>query len=198
MSTNGDVDRVQNFAQGSEILRRLRVGDIIGVQLDGVSLKFLYNDEFYPIWNCVNNRNQRQIHGIVDLYGGIFGVELVNYEELFPNSAIFDYGYLSPQVPAVPDFITIYEQVQASLRSLGFHESSEGKKISDKVFKRRLKDKLEAYFRNSWNQKRLENLYDLNDYNSRLLLESKKLSLESRYFIVEVTIILKETFSEDI
>ena len=149
MSTNGDVDRVQNFAQGSEILRRLRVGDIIGVQLDGVSLKFLYNDEFYPIWNCVNNRNQRQIHGIVDLYGGIFGVELVNYEELFPNSAIFDYGYLSPQVPAVPDFITIYEQVQASLRSLGFHESSEGKKISDKVFKRRLKDKLEAYFRNS-------------------------------------------------
>ena len=198
MSTNGDVDRVQNFAQGSEILRRLRVGDIIGVQLDGVSLKFLYNDEFYPIWNCVNNRNQRQIHGIVDLYGGIFGVELVNYEELFPNSAIFDYGYLRPQVPAVPDFITIYEQVQASLRSLGFHESSEGKKISDKVFKRRLKDKLEAYFRNSWNQKRLENLYDLNDYNSRLLLESKKLSLESRYFIVEVTIISKETFSEDI
>ena len=152
----------------------------------------------YPIWDCVYNRNHRQIHGIVDLTGGIYGFELVNYEELFPNSAIFDDGYLSPQIPAVPDFITIYEQVQASLRSLGFHESSEGKKISDKVFKRRLKDKLEAYFRNSWNQKRLENLYDLNDYNSRLLLESKKLSLESRYFIVEVTIILKETFSEDI
>ena len=108
----------------------------------------------YPIWDCVNNRNHRQIHGIVDLYGGIYGFELVNYEELFPNSAIFDDGYLSPQIPAVQDFITIYEQVQASLRSLRFHESSEGKKISHKVFKRRLKNKLEAYFRNSWNQKR--------------------------------------------
>ena len=149
MSTNGDVDRVQNFAQGSEILRRLRVGDIVGVQLDGASLNFLYNEEFYPILDCVNNRNQRQIHGIVDLYGAIYGVELVNYEEFFPNSAIFDNGYLSPRVPAVPDYITIYQQVQASLRSLGFHESAVGKKISDKVFKRRLKDKMTAYFRNS-------------------------------------------------
>ena len=161
MSTNGDVDRVQNFAQGSEILRRLRVGDIVGVQLDGASLKFLYNDEFYSIWDCVNNRNQRQIHGIVDLYGGIYGVELVNYEELFPNSAIYDdsrdpfevsIGHQRRQVqevPVVQDYITIYQQVQASLRSLGFHESSEGKKISDEVFKRRLKDKMTAYFRNS-------------------------------------------------
>jgi hypothetical protein len=140
LNTNGDVDRVQNFAQGSEILRRLRVGDIVGVQLDGASLNFLYNDEFYSILDCVNNRNQRQIHGIVDLYGGIYGVELVNYEELFPNSAIYDdsrnpfevsIGHQRPQVqeaPVVQDYITIYQQVQASLRSLGFHESSEGKK----------------------------------------------------------------------
>jgi hypothetical protein len=90
-----------------------------------------------------------------------YGVELVNYEELFPNSAIYDdsrnpfevsIGHQRPQVqeaPVVQDYITIYQQVQASLRSLGFHESSEGKKISDKVFKRRLKDKMTAYFRNS-------------------------------------------------
>jgi len=57
----------------------------------------------------------------------------------------------TPKIEAtlVQDYITIYQQVQASLRSLGFHESSEGKKISDKVFKRRLKDKMTAYFRNS-------------------------------------------------
>ena len=90
VTTNGDVDLVQNFAQGSEILRRLRVGDIVGVQLDRDSLMFLYNNEFYPIENCLQNQDQRQIHGIVDLYGGIYGVELVNYQEIFPNSAIYD------------------------------------------------------------------------------------------------------------
>ncbi|CBY35128.1 unnamed protein product [Oikopleura dioica] len=163
VSTNGNVDRVQNFAQASEILRRLRVGDIVGVQLDGVSLKFLYNDEFYPIWDCVNVQNQHQIHGIVDLYGGIYGVELVNYEELFPNSAIFDesrnpfemfHGFQRPEgrrEEVVPVFIRVYQEVLAALPSLLFHESTEGMKISDTVFRRRLKDKTSVSHRGSRN-----------------------------------------------
>merc|ERR1712037_208076 len=164
VTTNGDVDLVQNFAQGSEILRRLRVGDIVGVQLDRDSLMFLYNNEFYPIENCLQNQDQRQIHGIVDLYGGIYGVELVNYQEIFPNSAIYDAsrnpfeaarGYQRPQeqelyeVHVVRDWIRIHEEVQASVRALRFPESFVGTKICEKVFRRRLNDKISAYFRNS-------------------------------------------------
>ena len=142
LTVGGNVDRTRRFPQAQEILRCVREFDVIGIQVRRSEIGFFYNDEFFtfrlPLLNARSN-----YHAIVDLYGPVYGVEIKDYQELYPRHHVFQEQPQPRQHHPLFDEINRYPP-ETRLALIGywfqdelrfFENPRHGKKLSEKIYR---------------------------------------------------------------